>query len=123
MNLVPGRLEPVGSGLAVRLEGGVDLPVPEARARRYREAAGSEVLFGLRPEDFSPQPNGGPSIEVTPEVIEPLGSDTLLFFTLGPSEVVARVPPGTEIGEAGSLTLYPSLARMHLFERASGRVL
>jgi multiple sugar transport system ATP-binding protein len=123
MNLVPGRLEHVGSGLAVRLEGGIELPVPEARAARYREAAGGEVLFGLRPEDFSPQPNGGPSIEVAPEVIEPLGSDTLLFFTLGRSEVVARVPPGLAADGTGALTLYPNLARMHLFERAGGKVL
>jgi multiple sugar transport system ATP-binding protein len=123
MNLVPGRLEPIGSGLAVRLEGGVDLPVPETRARRYREAVGSEVLFGLRPEDFSPHPSGGPSVEVTPEVVEPLGSDTLVFFTLGQSEVVARVPPGTEAADTGALTLYPDLARMHLFDRTSGKVL
>jgi multiple sugar transport system ATP-binding protein len=123
MNLVPGRLEHTGSGLAVRLEGGIGLPVPEARAARYRDAAGCEVLLGLRPEDFSPQPNGGPSIEVTPEVIEPLGSDTLLFFTLGRSEVVARVPPGMAADRAGTLTLYPNLARMHVFERAGGKVL
>ena len=95
MNLVPGALEHVGSGLAVRLEGGIDLPVPQRARPATARPLGSEVLFGLRPEDFSHGPRTGRPLHRgrPPEVIEPLGSDTLLFFNLGQSEVVARVPP------------------------------
>ena len=122
MSLVPGRLIAQGGGLVVRLAG-VDLPVPEARTDRYRDAAGRKVLFGLRPEDFALQPNGGPSLQVVPEVIEPLGSDTLLFFALGGSEIAARVPPGLTTDTTQGVTLYPDLARMHLFDGESGEVI
>ena len=111
----------VASSLQRRARGGLALPLVELG--RYRDAAGRAVLFGLRPEDFASQPNGGPSLQVVPEVIEPLGSDTLLFFALGGSEIAARVPPGLITDPAQSVTLYPNLAHMHVFDGESGKVI
>src|ERR1043165_5553352 len=50
MNFIPCRLEPNGAGLKVRLSDGLALPVPQARAERYRATAGRDMIFGIRPE-------------------------------------------------------------------------
>src|SRR5437899_472637 len=51
MNFLPARLEDNAGKLQVRLTDTLALPVPEARAVRYRSRAkGEEITLGLRPE-------------------------------------------------------------------------
>ena len=102
MNFLPARLVAEGDGLFLVPEGGPRLPVPPARAERYGRFAGKAVVLGLRPEDFtntwteeSRDGSGVVPLDVTVEIAEPLGSDTLVFSRLGTSEIVGRLsaPP------------------------------
>src|SRR5262249_4687974 len=95
MNLLPARLERQDEGLVVVLAPGVACPIPRERVDAYAPWAGKNVIFGLRPENMGWADGTGcePTIEATALVVEPLGSDTLIFFELGGREVVARLPP------------------------------
>src|SRR5437667_3653825 len=54
MNFLPCRLEGADGALRVRLSDEIALPVPPARAARYRQHAGRDGLtFGLRPEHLT----------------------------------------------------------------------
>jgi len=124
MNLLSADLDGDGAELALRLADGSALPLPEARHDHYRRHRGSRVTFGIRPEDFRIARDGEPALEVEPDVVEPLGSDTLVFFTIGETELVARLPPREVRGTtADRLRLHPDLAQMHLFDVESGRAL
>jgi multiple sugar transport system ATP-binding protein len=116
MNLLPAELV----GDVLRLAPGVELPLP----RRHAGHAGERVTLGIRPEDFQIARAAEPAIEVVPDVIEPLGSDTLVFFTLDGHEAVARLSP-RELGAGppGRLRLKPDLERLHLFSASDGRAL
>src|SRR5436853_3898531 len=57
MNFVPSRLEANGSGLSLRVSDKLTLPVPAARAERYRPHVGKDLTFGLRPEHIT-EPRG-----------------------------------------------------------------
>ena len=121
MNLAPARLTRSGNNaLAVSFADGATLAVPADKCGRYESYADKTITFGLRPEDFGWQGSSGVddnTIEIVADVIEPLGSDTLVFFRLAEQEMVARVPPGF-IRRAGErVTLYPDVAKMHLFDR------
>jgi multiple sugar transport system ATP-binding protein len=128
MNLVPARLEGDGGRPLVRLPGGLDLPLPEVRAAALSPGARGDVLAGIRPEDLhwareNGAAHGGTVFEVTADLLEPLGSDTLVFFSLGPHEVVARVPPKA-IRRAGErLRLEAETAALHLFDPQTERAL
>src|SRR5580765_7404177 len=51
MNMVPCQLEEAANGLRLRLNGAIDLPVPQDRTSRYRPHIGSQsLLAGMRPE-------------------------------------------------------------------------
>ena len=121
MNLVPGELRGDARGLALRLAGDADMVLPPDVARRFGRHADRPLTIGIRPEDFVIAGDGG--IEVTPDVIEPLGSDTLLFFTLNGSEMVARLPPRALAAHAERVRLEPDLGQLHLFDAKSGRSL
>ena len=125
MNLVPARIEGRDGGLVVALGDRIRIPVPPQRAARYGAWVGRDAILGLRPEHFTWMPGDGPgpTIEVTAQVIEPLGADTLVFFDIGGREMVCRVPPEAvrQIGE--HLRLRPEMQRMHLFDPATERII
>ena len=98
MNFIPCRLEEANGALQVRLSDQIVLPVPAARVARYRPHVGREgITFGLRPEHLTEaKPNGGKphaTIDTVLEVTEPLGMETLVFFTIKGIDVCGRVRP------------------------------
>ncbi len=85
---------------------------------------GDEGLFASYTDvQFREAVRAGDLLEVTAEVVETLGSDTLVFFRIADTEAVARVPPGYVRGAGEAVTLYPDLARMHLFDPATERAI
>jgi multiple sugar transport system ATP-binding protein len=119
MNLLTGDVLTEGNRAAVRLESGAVLPLPlPLPAGSGMPAA---LTLGIRPENFAWQEVKGPALDVTAEVVEPLGSDTLVFFAIGASELVARLPPSLPIRPGDTVRLWPDLDRLHLFDAASGR--
>jgi multiple sugar transport system ATP-binding protein len=128
MNFVPCRLEESAAGLRVRLDDGVVFPVPQSRTERYRPHLNrSGLLFGLRPEHIleqrsSLEPNQC-AFEVTLDVTEPMGMDTLVHFLLKGTEVCGRVSPNAGARAGGRIKLVADLNHMHLIDDESGKVL
>ena len=97
------------------------------RTGRYAGHAGKEVLFGIRPEHLTePRNLDRPNVatfEATPEVIEPMGVETMVFFPMGGGEIVARLDPSVPAEPGRRMPFAADLNQMHLIEPASGRVL
>jgi multiple sugar transport system ATP-binding protein len=125
MNLVPAEIVPADNGLAVRIDGGNVWPVPPDRLERYARCQGRSVIFGLRPESFAwrPEAGDGARLDAIALVIEPLGSDTLVFFNLADTEMAARLPPDCACAPGQPFSIYPDLRRMHLFDAKTGSAL
>ncbi|WP_417264462.1 ABC transporter ATP-binding protein [Celeribacter sp.] len=98
MNIIPGRLLNSDGAPTVAFDtpngealiSGVTLS-PEVA----RDFAGREVLVGIRPEHFSLDGEG--VVPVGVDIVEPTGPDTLVVFSAGGTEVVARLDP-VELG-------------------------
>ena len=95
MNVIPAELHEGAEG---RAEVSVSLPDGTARLRDLRVSAETlenyrdkPVLLGIRPEHFTIAPDG--ELEVSIDVVEPTGPDTLAVFSMGGVEVVARLEP------------------------------
>src|SRR5438477_5169625 len=98
MNIMRCGLEEAAGGLRLRVNDEVAFPVPAERTARYRAYAGRrDLLLGLRPEHVTdmrtPTAPGQCPFEITVEVIEPLGMETLVFFALNGTELCARTNP------------------------------
>jgi multiple sugar transport system ATP-binding protein len=95
--------------------------VPAEQAAACRTWTGREVIFGLRPEHLVWSENADSrAIDVTVTLIEPLGTDTLVFFEIAGLEMVARLPPEAVRHPGERVRIRPDLRRMHLFDPASG---
>ncbi len=128
MNFMPCELVAAGAGLVVRLVNGLTLPVPDAKAARYRPQVGARsLLFGLRPEDIvDKRPHLDPGqepFEATIDVVEPLGMETLVYFIVGDVEVCGRVRPNAGGKPGAAMALVADMNNMHLIDGASGKVL
>lgn len=97
---------------------GASFPVSPSFAAMFRTMP--RVLIGVRPEFFTVSSASPKSIPVTVEVIEPLGSETLLYTQCNDLSLVVRVSPLAkyEVGEK----LYLSLdeCNIHLFDISTG---
>jgi multiple sugar transport system ATP-binding protein len=128
MNFVPCRLEEVGDNLNLRVSDRLSFALPLARAERYRKLRRSErLLLGIRPEHITEaRPHLEPGIEAFDAVLdvtEPMGMETLVYFTLEGSEVCGRVNPNAGARDGAPLRLAVDLNNMHLLNEETGVVL
>jgi multiple sugar transport system ATP-binding protein len=126
MNLVAAELVAADNGLAIRIDERTTWPLPTERLERYAGWQSKPVTFGLRPECFAWRPNGAGGearLDAVAQVIEPLGSDTLVFFELNGTEMAVRLPPDCDCVPGKPFSVYPDLRRMHLFDAQTGSAL
>jgi multiple sugar transport system ATP-binding protein len=128
MNFIPSQLVRRDHRLALELEDGILLFVPDDRTDDYLPYCDRGVILGLRPNFFSL--TEGPSadhsencISAKINVLEPLGSDTLFFFNLGHTEVVASLPPLPDFKAGDRLPLKIDMHKMHLFDPSTERMI
>jgi len=109
MNLLDG--EASGTGVTV---GDLALPLPAGTAL----AAGRKVTYGVRPEHFDLSPDG---FEARVSVVEPTGSETLVFVRHGATELTALFRERHVIRPGDVIRLRPRAELVHVFDRETGR--
>jgi multiple sugar transport system ATP-binding protein len=128
MNFLPCRVEAAGDNLQVRLSDAIMLPVPPNRNGRYGPAVGRDgILCGFRPEHLTEARQNGAhrvaEFDADLEVTEPMGNETMVFFSIEGTEVCARVSPDSGAREGTRMRIAAQLDNMHLIDNASGQVL
>jgi multiple sugar transport system ATP-binding protein len=56
-------------------------------------------------------------------VVEPMGMETLVYFTVNGVDICGRVNPNAGAAESQSMKLRADLNNMHLIDDTSGKVL
>jgi multiple sugar transport system ATP-binding protein len=121
MNLLPGTIE----GATVRLADGTGVPVPERLKEYVRN--GMAVQLGIRPDDISPVGHGlsqdgpGAEVQLTVDLAEPLGMESLIYTRLAGQEVQAKLYGPRIVAPGEVLTFRLALDRAHLFDAATGK--
>jgi len=110
MNFLPGRL--VHDGTAVQLDAG---PLVRLSGRR----AGDSVTLGIRPEHLT---LGGAGLTLTVDLIEPLGSETLVHGRVAGTAdemTTVKVPGSVMPSETVTVRIQPD--RAHVFDARTGQ--
>jgi multiple sugar transport system ATP-binding protein len=116
MNLLPATIV----GGAVRFSDGTTVPVPTRLADFVRD--GQEVVFGIRPDDMTPIGHGiheareTAELELTVELAELLGTETLLYTRLAGQEVQGKMFDPRDVAMGERLTFRLSLDKAHIFD-------
>jgi multiple sugar transport system ATP-binding protein len=110
------------NGAICAVSEGLRLTLPSPLAARLRSYVGEEVTLGIRPEDLHVVPRGdsdGLSFPAVVEVIERLGSQTLLDLKVGSGAMVAAVEPALQAKVREQLRLALDAERLHFFDGRS----
>ncbi|SOC90940.1 carbohydrate ABC transporter ATP-binding protein, CUT1 family [Rhizobium sp. AN5] len=100
---------------------GNSLPLAAVRPSRETALDGREVIVGIRPEHFGPAGGFDTQLSVKVQVVEPLGSDTLVHFTLGDAALTARMPPEMKPAPNEELKIGLDPSKVHLFDVTTER--
>ena len=111
MNLVQGTVRR-GEGLSVEVNG-YRLPV----GAESEAGDGQTVTYGIRPEHLDLADDGFPA-QVS--VVEPTGSETLVFLQFGETDIVAVFRDWHDFEPGQTVHLRPRADRAHFFDNATG---
>ena len=128
MNFIPCQLEGAAGALRVRLSDKLTFPVPANRTARYQAYVGkSNLVLGLRPEHIvETKPHVEPNqhdFDMLIDVVEPMGMETLVYFTIEGIAASARVNPNAGAVAMQPMRLRADLNNMHLIDDTTGKVL
>lgn len=117
MNLMPVRLAMDKGHLYAELDEENRVYIP------YREGTalhdGQELMFGVRPEDLHLDPSestGGAKLKGIVDIVEPLGSESLLHIRVGDRNIIAKAEGRRIIKMDQQIDLHINLERIHLFD-------
>lgn len=109
------------SGDRLAFSDGNSLPMAAIRPSRETGLEGRDVIVGIRPEHFGPAEGFDSQLAVKVQVVEPLGSDTLVHFSLGDAALTARMPPQLRPTPNEELRIGVDPSKVHLFDATTER--
>ncbi|RMF36490.1 MAG: sn-glycerol-3-phosphate ABC transporter ATP-binding protein UgpC [Alphaproteobacteria bacterium] len=111
MNLIEGRYEAESRSFVS--DGGMRLPL----AGPAQAADGQRVTYGIRPEHLELAPEG---LEAKVAVVEPTGSETMVFLRIDGQEMVALFRERHALHAGDTIRLAPIAGEAHLFDAETG---
>ncbi|WP_299678642.1 sn-glycerol-3-phosphate ABC transporter ATP-binding protein UgpC [uncultured Roseobacter sp.] len=108
MNLIDGQLKTGVIDL-----GGHELPYPDS-------IASGPVRLGVRPEHLR-LVGEGEGLPMQVKVVEPTGSETMVFLTFGGQDITAVFRERHEFAPGQTISLRPDPAHLHCFDAGTGR--
>jgi multiple sugar transport system ATP-binding protein len=116
MNFLAGEFGPGGTSLRGK---GFSLPVPEPLRAVARDSAGKKLTIGIRPEHLLDDPSGKVTLQVTVEILEPLGDQLVVHGKLEDADLVFKVEPHHVLKVGQVLTVSVEMEKLHLFDVAT----
>ncbi len=120
------------AGDKIQLENeGLSIRIPADKAGDetvLKDYFGKEVIMGVRPEAISAEQEAvaaasDTTIDALLEVVEMLGSETLLYLNIKGLSAVARVSPLTQAKAGDTMKLAIDGNRLHLFDKETERII
>ncbi len=121
MNVFPSQVVSVDGEVSVVADG-FRVSLPPERAEGLRPYIGKEVLFGIRPEhmqvrEFAETVHDGNTVNLMVELVEPLGSETLIHLAgPGGETIVSRADPRTRARRGEEVEIVVDTSQVHAFD-------
>lgn len=85
---------------------------------KLKNYSGQPVVLGIRPESISDNSTNGKNIsavEVQLEVVEPMGNETYIYFSIEGTQLTARIQSERKFVAESKATLFFNLDKIHFF--------
>lgn len=129
MNFINVTIEREGSDVVLKFgDHVVKLPGDKAKIVEDSGYIGKEVVMGIRPECLHDEPMYVESmpdslVDARVEVVEMLGSETLLHMFIDDVSCTARVNPRTKTRSGDTIKVAIDVSRIHLFDKETEKTI
>ncbi len=123
MNFIEGSLYMDSGNLTFESEG-FSLKIPDHMREPLQKHGANEVTFGIRPEDILAKdiPEDA-AADARVEVVEPLGSEVILYLMIGEHTLVGEVDSTIHPEPNTSLRIGFNMSRCHFFDTKEGQTI
>jgi multiple sugar transport system ATP-binding protein len=127
MNFLTARVAREGEELTLTVPG-VALPLGSAHSARLQPYAGKELIVGIRPDAIHDEAaflDAHPSwsLDVQVDVVEPMGSESYIYFSLNGDSFVARVAPESSARVNTGHRLAFDMEKLHFFDQETQKAI
>jgi multiple sugar transport system ATP-binding protein len=125
MNFFEGILTKENSEFVFKRDN-FSLKIPTPKNDKIHEWVGRPIVLGIRPDDIrlavaaSEKIN---AIQTKAEIVEPLGSETLITAVVEKTLVLAKIIGVVRVKFGETVSLHFDTSRVHLFDNESGKCL
>ena len=124
MNFMKCTLAKESDDIWVRVEGGLELRTAPEHHSRYEPYLGNDLVMGIRPEHVHEKRDVNEvQVEVMVNFIEPLGMETMVYFTINGVELCGRVSPDADPKPGKTTMLFFDPNKVHLIDPQTDRVI
>lgn len=97
---------------------GIDVKLSADQKEKLKNYNGKQLILGVRPEDLSENHSSDNHIDVLVEVVEPLGSETMLHVKLNTeNRMIVKSAPSTAAQVGQKISLAVDIDKVHYFEK------
>ena len=124
MNFFEAKIQRAGDAVSLAA-GDTRLDLTEELTRLLDSYKEETVFVGIRPEDLKPVDEHAPGKTMASviEVVEPIGNETYVNVNAGSFTLIAAVGRRTLVRAHSPIILAPAMARIHLFDINTKKVL
>lgn len=120
VNFLRGKVSPKNGSLFFA-DDKMRLKLPDQFKSKMQSYVGQDVLLGIRPEDvydklFAQDASDDYTIRATVDLVEPMGSEILLYFSVGRNNFIARVSNQDTATAGQDLQLVFDMSKAHFFD-------
>ena len=103
----------------------IKIALGELNNRKLQQYRDKKITIGIRPEDvlLSSEKSIAGDIFVLVEVVEPMGNETLLYFTLQETQMIARGNPNQQYKSGSTYSMQINKNKIYFFDKENGTTL
>jgi len=121
MNFLEGKLYIESNSLFFKGDG-ISLKIPEHIRQSLQNHGANQTTFGIRPEDILVKEiSEDASVECRVDVVEPLGSEIILYLAVGDQTLVGKVDSTVNPEPNTRLNIGFNMAKGHFFDTQTGQ--
>jgi len=103
---------------------GLKLAVPPQNVEACRKYGDRSLTVGIRPEYLHPAghfagADDGNTFSAVIEVVEPLGSESIVYFSVGELSIIGRMPSDIDMHPGQRMAVAVDMAKLHCFDPQS----
>ena len=108
--------------------GAFRVKIPAERIEPYKPHKGTQVIFGIRPEnvhdpEFAPPGIHQALVESKVEVTELMGNEVILYLNAKEKSFLARVDPRSKLRVGNTASLAFNMDRFHIFDKQTEKAI